>query len=55
MKLSVATAVKLTWTKASQVILSQQWTNKLQVSVDVLVDVQGPLVALMEPAEKLHC
>ncbi len=37
-----------------EVILFQQGTNELQVGMDVLVDVRGPLVTLMEPTEELH-
>lgn len=38
-----------------EVILLEQGTNELQVGVDVLVDVRGPLVTLVEPTEELHC
>lgn len=38
-----------------EVILFEQRTNELQVGVDVLVDVRGPLVTPMEPTEELHC
>lgn len=44
----------LTLIEVSYVVLFQQRTNELQLRVDVLVDVRGPLVTLMEPAEEMH-
>lgn len=44
----------LTLIEVSYVVLFQQRTNELQLRVDVLVDVRGPLVTLMESAEEMH-
>lgn len=44
----------LTWFETCGVVLFQQGTNELQVGMDVLVDVRGPLVTPMEPSKKLN-